>query len=164
MLNAHSRLFLCFGRDYCLIYKVFVQHVRHDLRSAVAYTEVPRVFHVITFKFQANLLWTTWTPGEWSPAPRHPGSPGSLSYLLSRRLLTIWTSWRMASSSLAPDSPGSLFYLLSSRLLTTWTSWVSILPAEQQTLDHLDLLANDFQLFDTLAPLGLYLTCRAADS
>ncbi len=56
--------------------------------------------------------------------------------------MTTWTSWRMTSNSLAP-----------------WLSWVSILPAEQQTLDHLDLLANDLQLFGTLAPLGLYLTC-----
>jgi hypothetical protein len=70
------------------------------------------------------------------------GSSGSLYYLLSRRLLTTWTSWRMASSSFAP-----------------WLPWVSILPAEQETLDHLDLLANGLQLFSTLALLCLYLTC-----
>ncbi len=48
----------------------------------------------------------------------------------------------MASSSLAP-----------------WLSWIFILPAEQEALDHLDLLANGLQLFSTLALLGLYLTC-----
>ncbi len=31
--------------------------------------------------------------------------------------------------------------------------------AQQETLDHLDLLANGLQLFGTLALLSLYLTC-----
>jgi hypothetical protein len=41
--------------------------------------------------------------------------------------------------------------------LAPWFPWVSILPAEQETLDHLDLLANDLQLFGILALLCLCL-------
>jgi hypothetical protein len=48
---------------------------------------------------------------------------------------------------------------MASNSLAPWLPWVSILPAEQETLDHLDLLANGLQLFDTLTLLGLYLTC-----
>jgi hypothetical protein len=48
---------------------------------------------------------------------------------------------------------------MASSSLEPWLFWVSILPAEQETLDHLDPLVNDLQLFSTLALLGLYLTC-----
>ncbi len=48
---------------------------------------------------------------------------------------------------------------MASISLTPSLSWVSILPAEQEILDHLDLLANGLQVLDTLAPLGLYVTC-----
>jgi hypothetical protein len=48
---------------------------------------------------------------------------------------------------------------MTSSSLAPWLFWVSILPAEQETLDHLDLLADGLHLFAALAPLGFYLTC-----
>ncbi len=91
---------------------------------------------------------------------------------MSNSLLTTWTSWQMASSSLAPWLPWVSVLpaeqqtldhldLLANvlQLFSTWLSWVSLLTAEQETLDHLDLLANGLQLFGTLALLDLYLTC-----
>ncbi len=86
--------------------------------------------------------------------------------------MTTWTSWRMASSSLTPWLPWvsilpaeqqTLDHLhtwrMASSSLAPWLFWVSILPAEQEALDHLDFLAIGLHLLDTLTLIGLYLTC-----